>query len=117
MKKLLLVLLLAGVGHAALAHAFLKRANPPVGSALAKLPGALVLSFTEDLEVPFCKVVVVGPNGAVAGHAPAAVPGHADELTIPLTPEGPGRYTVTWAALSVDTHHTQGSFTFTVTGG
>jgi len=101
----------------AFAHAFLKHAEPAVGSAVAILPGALVLTFTESLEVPFCKVKVTGPNGATAGDAPQTVPGHPDEIAIPLTRLGPGTYKVIWHAVSVDTHHTQGQFSFTVTGG
>jgi methionine-rich copper-binding protein CopC len=42
------------------------------------------------------------------------VPGHADELTVPLHITAPGKYIVTWHALSADTHKTKGSFSFTV---
>jgi methionine-rich copper-binding protein CopC len=113
----LAALLCLSLGQSAFAHAFLKHADPAVGSSVGVLPGELVLTFTEDLEVPFCKVIVTGPDGATAGDAPHAVPGHPDEIAIPLTSAGHGSYKVVWHAVSVDTHHTQGQFTFTVTGG
>jgi methionine-rich copper-binding protein CopC len=109
--------LFLSLGQNAFAHAFLKHADPAVGSSVAALPSQLVLSFTESLEVPFCKVAVTGPHGATAGNAPQAVAGHPDEIAIPLKSAGPGSYQVVWHAVSVDTHHTQGQFSFTVTGG
>jgi len=36
------------------------------------------------------------------------------ELKVPLKPLPPGTYTVDWHALSVDTHTTQGHFTFEI---
>lgn len=98
----------------AFAHAFLKSASPGVGATVAAAPGALVLTYTEDLEVPFCKVAVTAPGGALVSGRPVAVAGHADELSVPLHITSPGTYHVTWHALSVDTHKTQGSFSFTV---
>ena len=41
---------------------------------------------------------------------------HIDSATvrISLQPLPPGIYTVKWRAVTVDTHHTEGTFTFTV---
>jgi methionine-rich copper-binding protein CopC len=109
------VLLGLAAASPALAHAFLTKASPSVGSTVATPPAALVLSFTEDLEVPFCTVTVTDAAGkAVQTARPQAVPGHADELSVPLHITTPGKYRVIWHALSVDTHKTQGDFTFTV---
>jgi copper resistance protein C len=99
----------------AFAHAFLKKSDPPVGSTVSPAPKTLLLTFTEDLEVPFCAVQVsdsAGTNDAAG--KPRAVPGHPDQLQIPLNITKPGKITVTWHALSVDTHKTEGSFSFTV---
>ena len=43
-----------------------------------------------------------------------AVPGHANELSVPVHFQMAGRYTVVWHALAVDTHKTHGSYSFTV---
>ncbi len=99
----------------AFAHAFLTHASPPVGSTVATPPVALVLSYTEDLEVPFCTVTVTNAAGLQVQTAkPLPVPGHPDEITVPLHITTPGKFFVTWHALSVDTHKTQGNFSFTV---
>jgi len=99
----------------AFAHAFLKQAVPAVGSIVPTPPPALLLTYTEDLEIPFCTVTVADSAGnPVQTAKPQPVPSHPDEISIPLHITAPGRYTVTWHALSVDTHKTQGSFSFTV---
>jgi methionine-rich copper-binding protein CopC len=109
-----LVATLLGVSPA-FAHAFLVKSDPPVGSTLTTAPKVLVLSFTEDLEVPFCTVMVTDSMGMNdAAGKPQSVPGHSDELQVPLNITMPGKITVTWHALSVDTHKTEGSFSFTV---
>jgi methionine-rich copper-binding protein CopC len=113
MKRLACLLTLAA--SPAFAHAFLTHANPPVGSTVAAPPAVLTLTYTEALEVPFCTVTVAAPSGAlVQTGRPQPVPGHTNEITVPLHITAPGKYTVTWHALSVDTHKTEGSFSFTV---
>lgn len=109
-------LLAATLGAApAFAHAFLQKSDPPVGSTVGTAPKMLVLTYTEDLEVPFCSVTVTDAMGMNdAAGKPEPVPGHADEMQVPLNITMPGKILVTWHALSVDTHKTQGSFSFTV---
>jgi methionine-rich copper-binding protein CopC len=110
----LLVAALPGITPA-FAHAFLKKSVPGVGSTISPAPKFLLLTFTEGLEIPFCRVVVtdgMGMNDAAG--PPQAVPGHADEMQVPLNIQMPGKILVSWHAVSVDTHKTQGSFSFTV---
>ena len=60
-------------------------------------------------------VTVTGPGGAAALGAPSVEAGHQNVLIVPVAkPLSPGVYTVKWRAVSVDTHHTQGTFEFTV---
>jgi len=97
------------------AHAFLVRSNPPVGSTVTAAPSTLLLTFTEGLEIPFCSVAVtdgMGMNDAAG--KPQAVPGHPEQMMLKLNIEMPGKITVSWHAVSVDTHKTEGSFSFTV---
>jgi hypothetical protein len=109
------VLLGTACGFPAFAHAFLKHANPAPGSRIARPPAAVLLTYTEGLEVPFCTVTVTDSSGAtVQTSKPQTVPGHADELSVPVHITAPGKYTVTWHAVSVDTHRTQGHFSFMV---
>jgi len=54
----------------------------------------------------------MGMNDAAG--KPQPVPGRPNEMHVPLNITMPGKILVTWHALSVDTHKTQGSFSFTV---
>jgi methionine-rich copper-binding protein CopC len=100
---------------AASAHAFLDRADPRVGSAVRSAPPVLRLKFTQGLEVPFCRVTVIGPPGFGGAGAPHAVAGDPAGLAIDLNGPAPaGTYTVRWRVLSVDTHVTEGDFSFQV---
>jgi methionine-rich copper-binding protein CopC len=116
MKLVTASVLLASLASAspAFAHAFLVKADPAIGSTVTSAPSRLLLSYTEGLEIPFCSVLVKNAAGAVENGKPQAVPGHRNEMSVPLHITAPGTYTVTWHAVAVDTHHTQGSFKFTV---
>jgi methionine-rich copper-binding protein CopC len=97
------------------AHAFLTHADPAVGSSLSQIPSMLTLFYTEGIEAPFCTVTVTAPDGtAVQTGKPRAVPGQPAELAVPLHITAVGTYHVAWHATAVDTHKTQGSFTFTI---
>jgi len=99
----------------AFAHAFLVKSDPPVGATLAAAPKFLRLTFTEGLEIPFCTVAVTDSMGMDdAGGKPEAVPGHPEQMLVALNITMPGKILVSWHAVSVDTHKTQGTFSFTV---
>ena len=100
---------------AAQAHAFLDKADPRVGSVVARAPPTLRLKFTQGVVVPFCRVTVTGPPGFGGAGPPRSVPGDPRSLTVDLKGAAPqGTYTVRWRALSVDTHVTEGDFSFQV---
>lgn len=102
-------------GAPALAHAMLDHANPRVGSSVAAAPREVVLWFTQDLEPAFSQIEVRNASSAVVSSGKARVD-RADrtQLQIALKPLPPGTYTVIWRVLSVDTHRTQGDFSFRV---
>ena len=100
---------------AAAAHAFLDKAEPRVGSVVAHAPPAIRLTFTQGVVVAFCHVTVSGPPGFGGAGAPHAVAG--DPLSLAVDLKGPtpaGTYVVRWRVLSVDTHVTEGDFSFQV---
>jgi len=108
-----LALALTVLPAAASAHAFLDHANPKVGSTVATAPKELRLWFTEKLEPAFSTAEVRNAQGTVvSGKAQAG--GDGTELRVPLKALANGTYSVSWRVLSVDTHRTQGSFTFRV---
>jgi copper resistance protein C len=99
---------------AARAHAFLDHASPLADSTVPTAPHELSLSFTQNLEPAFSTVEVTGPGGARVDQGKPAISGNT--MRVGLKPSGPGTYHVHWHALSVDTHTTQGSFSFHVGG-
>ncbi len=106
------VALLSAAAHA---HAFLDHASPKVGSTVATAPKELLLWFTEKLEPAFSTAEVSNAQGAAMQSGKAQVTGSAGtELRVPLKALPPGTYRVNWRVLSVDTHRTQGNFTFHV---
>jgi methionine-rich copper-binding protein CopC len=101
--------------QAAFAHSYLRVANPAVGSTVASSPPALECSFTEPLEPHFSSLEIKDAAGKPASDGPMHLdPADARRMILPLTKLAPGLYTVTWHATSVDTHRTEGHFTFTV---
>jgi len=100
---------------AALAHAQLEKATPGVG---ATVPGAseIRLEFSEGVEPKFTGVTLKTASGAAEPLGkPSVDPSDPKILTVKIgKPLPPGVYTVEWHAVSVDTHHTQGNFNFTV---
>jgi hypothetical protein len=94
------------------AHAFLDHASPLVGSTVPTAPHELSLSFTQSLEPSFSTVEVTGPGGDRIDQGKPQISGNT--MRVGLKASGPGTYHVHWHALSVDTHTTQGSFSFHV---
>ena len=98
----------------AFAHAQLEKAIPAVGSTVAG-PSEIRLEFSEGVEPKFTKVSLTGPGGAVPLGAVNTEPNNQAVLIAPISkPLSAGAYKVHWQAVSVDTHHTQGTFEFTV---
>jgi methionine-rich copper-binding protein CopC len=104
-------MILLGVATAAGAHARLDHAVPAVGSTVAAAPSQVTLYFSESLEPKFSSGEVRNAAGARVDHG-QSVNGKVMHLSVGGL--AAGRYTVTWHVLSVDTHKTEGSFSFTV---
>lgn len=115
------IVLLAGIfiaPAAVRAHAFLDHTDPAVGSTVPTSPSEMHLWFTQELEPAFTWVTVSDKSGASMNDGPATVdPSNKQEMDVKLKPLQAGTYTVKWHALSVDTHTTEGDFTFQVKKG
>src|SRR3984957_8706057 len=105
-------LLTVTAGTAAKAHAFLDHAEPRVGSTVPTAPRELVLSYTQNLEPAFSSVEVSDANGARVDLGKPRI--NAGVMRVGLKQLPPGTYKVRWEVLSVDTHTTEGSFSFHV---
>ena len=107
-------LLCAGAG-AAHAHAFLDRASPAVGSTVHTPPTEVRMQYTEELEPAYSTAHVEDTSGATVSTGDAHVdPNERSVLIVRVGALKPGRYKVVWKVLSVDTHVTNGTFSFTV---
>lgn len=108
---------LLGAIPAVQAHAFLDHASPAVGSAVPAAPAAVILWFTQEIEPAFSSITVTNQAGQRIDLGNVQVPpGGPAQLQVGLRPLPPGTYTVIWHVVSVDTHPTQGTFTFQVGG-
>jgi len=115
-----LIAIVLGVGLAlapiaALAHAHLDHSTPAVGSTVAQSPKEVSQWFTEALEAKFSTIEVRDAQGKPMQAGPATLArDNTAQLRVPLKPLPPGTYKVIWRVLSVDTHRTEGDFTFRV---
>ena len=94
------------------AHAFLDHAKPRVGNKVATAPREVTLWFTQKLEPAFSSVTVTSAAGQRVDTGKPRVSGN--QMSVSLRSGGAGTYRVNWRVLSVDTHTTDGSFTFQV---
>jgi methionine-rich copper-binding protein CopC len=108
---LLPLMLLLATGSAQ-AHAFLDHAEPRVGNKVASPPREVTLWFTQKLEPAFSSVTVTNAAGQRVDSGKARISGN--QMSVPLRAGGTGTYHVNWKVLSVDTHTTNGNFTFQV---
>lgn len=94
------------------AHAFLDHADPRVGNKVAGPPREVTLWFTQKLEPAFSSVTVTNAAGQRIDTGKPRI--NRNQMSVALRPGGSGTYHVNWHVLSVDTHTTEGNFTFQV---
>jgi len=94
------------------AHAMLDHAEPKVGNKVATLPREVTLWFSQKLEPAFSKVTVTNAAGERVDTGKTRVSG--SQMSVSLRSGGSGTYHVEWHVLSVDTHTTDGNFSFQV---
>jgi hypothetical protein len=112
----LLAVITAGLSAAAArAHAFLDHAVPPVGSTVSASPPEIRLYFSEAIEPRFSGIELTSIDGRPVKTGPSTVdPRDQMQFVLPVPALPSGRYKVTWHVVSVDTHPTQGDFTFEI---
>jgi copper resistance protein C len=96
----------------AVAHAMLEKAEPAAGAVVHGAPATLRLIYSEPLEPAFSGVTIMDSSGQSVASGAAVIA--QSTMSVPLKPLRPGQYRVTWHAVSVDTHRTEGAYTFTV---
>src|SRR5258707_9954416 len=117
MKRIILVFILVVLADSARleAHAFLKDAAPGVGSTVQTSPGEVRIRFTENVEPALSSIQVFDASGKEVDKRDL----HLDRsdqalMHVSLPPLEAGSYKVIWRVVSVDTHVTNGNFTFRI---
>jgi methionine-rich copper-binding protein CopC len=99
------------VASVASAHAHLKQSTPAEGAVVSTAPTQIVLTFNEPALVTSLSI----QHDANQPEKLGPVPKDAEvTITVPTPGLKPGKYVVTWRAISDDKHITSGQVRFTV---
>ena len=114
--SLTIVVALVSTAGAAAAHSFPEHEDPSAGATVAAAPAQVTIKYDAPIEALFDSLQVLDAAGRnkAAGAPQVSADGH--ELSVAIAPLSPGEYTVKWRVVCIDTHHTEGSYSFTVQG-
>jgi methionine-rich copper-binding protein CopC len=101
----------------ALAHSFPEKETPSAGQKVASPPSEIVIGFDAPIEKLFAKLEVAGADGTNEAVGAPQVSNDGRQLSVKVGALKPGDYTVKWAVVCIDTHHTEGSYTFSIANG
>ena len=104
------VALFSGVAQA---HATYKSSNPADESTVSSAPSQITAEFTEPM-TNGSYMAVTDPCGRDSSSGSSQT---GSSMSVGNTSTAAGRYSVFWRAASIDGHITEGTFTFTATGG
>jgi copper resistance protein C len=99
------------------AHSFPAKESPSAGQKVTSPPSEVVIDFDAPIEKLFAKLEVTGADGQNLTAGAPQVSDDGIRMSVKLGALKPGDYTVKWAVVGIDTHHTEGSYTFTVASG
>ena len=100
---------------AAGAHGVLDRTDPRAGGTVKAAPSQVRLWFTGALEPAYSRVQVLDAGGQRADLGDGGVDdANRALLRVSVPPLAPGGYRVVWRVLSVDSHVTEGQYSFRV---
>lgn len=109
------IVLVAGAATAR-AHSFPEEETPSAGQTLSAPPAQVSIKFDAPIEHLFAKLEVDGPDGKNCSVGDPSFGDDTRTLAVKVGALAPGLYTVKWAVVGIDTHHTNGSYVFTVKG-
>jgi methionine-rich copper-binding protein CopC len=101
----------------AIAHSFPEKETPSAGQKVASPPSEVVIGFDAPIEKLFAKLEVAGADGTNQAEGAPQISDDGRQLSVKVGALKPGDYTVKWAVVGIDTHHTEGSYTFSVANG
>ena len=112
--------LLAGVVtgvSVASAHSFPQKETPSAGQRLSAAPSEVMIKFDAPIEKLFAKLEVISADGKSETVGQPLVDPSAMTLSAKLESLKPSDYTVKWGVVCIDSHHTEGSYVFSVADG
>lgn len=112
----ILVATIATQGSAALAHSFPEAESPAAGQEISTPPSDVKITYDAPIEKLFAKLEVLNADGQSEAAGEPEVGADGLTLSVKVGALKPGGYTVKWSVLCIDTHHTEGSYQFTVAG-
>lgn len=101
----------------AYAHSFPDQESPKAGETLAVAPAQVAIKYDAPIEKLFAQLQVLDANGKNEAAGAPTISDDSLTLSVKLGALPPGVYTVEWAVVCIDSHHTNGSYKFTVAGG
>jgi methionine-rich copper-binding protein CopC len=97
------------------AHAFPDHSDPRVGSEVKPSPAQVKIWFDGGIEPLFSSLEVFDANHKKVDKGDSRVdPKDNTVLEVSLPSLPPGTYTVSWSVIALDTHHTEGTFKFSI---
>lgn len=115
LAALLMPATLVGVVVAS-AHSFPETESPAAGETVNGAPSQVAIKYDAPIEKLFAGLQVLDPAGKDEAAGAPQVSDDGWTLSVKLNKLTPGDYTVKWRVVCIDTHHTEGSYTFTVPG-
>ncbi|HYL59106.1 MAG TPA: copper resistance CopC family protein [Candidatus Acidoferrales bacterium] len=113
----LLITLAPCAASLAYAHAYPEEEIPAAGQQVTTPPAEVSIKFDSAIEKLFAKLEVTGADGKNEAVAAPVVSDSGKRLSVKVGALRPGEYSVKWSVVCIDTHHSQGSYTFTVASG
>jgi hypothetical protein len=112
-------LLAIGVSNpsVASAHSFPEKESPSAGQQVSSPPSEVAIDFDAPIEKLFAKLEVASADGTNQAVGQPQISDDGRNLKVKVGALKPGDYTVKWAVVGIDTHHTEGSYTFSVARG
>ncbi len=99
-----------------LAHSFPAKEQPAAGQTLSSAPSEVSIRYDAPIEHLFANLQVLDAAGNNMAVGQPRVSSDGYTLSVKLNALKPGSYTVKWSVVCIDTHHTQGSYTFSLSG-
>lgn len=100
-----------------LAHSFPESETPSAGQKVASPPSEVTINFDAPIEKLFAKLQVTRADGKNEATDAPQVSDDGRRLSVKVSALKSGDYMVKWAVVGIDTHHTEGSYTFSIFSG